>query len=57
MNTQVHETTGHSLYKLGFGQKLHPVLFAGAKRISVVNEEDVEEDGIAFEDIGVSEVN
>ncbi len=41
MNTQVYETTGHSLYKLGFGQKPHPVLFAGAKRISVVNEEDV----------------
>ena len=27
MNTQVHETTGHSPYELVFGQKPHAAIF------------------------------
>lgn len=51
MNTQLHETTGHSPYELVFGQKPRSVVFAGVEKISLVKEEDLEEDGIIFEDI------
>ena len=48
MNTQLHETMGHCPYKLVFGQKPCPVVFGG---VSMVNEKDLEVDGIIFEDI------
>ena len=51
MNTQLHDTTGHSPYELVFGQKPHPVVFGGAEGVSVANEEDLEVDGIIFEDM------
>ena len=37
MNTQLHETTGHCPYELVFGQKPHPVVFAGVEGVSMVN--------------------
>ena len=49
MNTQVHETTGHSPYELVFGQKPHATLFPGGDR-TVTKEEDLECDGIMLED-------
>lgn len=51
MNTQLHETTGHCPYELVFGQKPRPVVFGGVEGVSMVNEEDLEEDGIIFEDM------
>ena len=51
MNIQLHETTGHSLYKLVFGQKPRPVVFGGIEWVSMANEEDLEVDGIIFEDM------
>ena len=51
MNTQLHETTGHSPNELVFGQKSHPVIFGGVEGVSMANEEDLEVDGIIFEDM------
>ena len=51
MNTQMHETTGHSPYELVFGQKPRPVVFGGVEGVSMANEEDLEVDGIIFEDM------
>ena len=50
MNIQVHETTGHSPHELVFGQKPHAMVFPGGDGTSVTNEEDLELDGIVFED-------
>ena len=49
MNTQLHDTTGHSSYELDFGQKPHPVVFGGVKGVSMANEENLEVDGTIFE--------
>ena len=38
-------------YELVFGQKPHPVVFGGVEGVSMVNEEDLEVDGIIFEDM------
>ena len=51
MNTQLHETMGHCPYELVFGQKPCPIVFGGVERVSMVNEEDLEVDGIIFEDM------
>ena len=49
MNTKLHETTGHCPYELVFGQKARPVVFGGVEGVSMVNEKDLEVDGIIFE--------
>ena len=49
MNTQIHETTGHSPYELMFGQKSHATLFPGGNGTIIIKEEDLELDGIVFE--------
>ena len=49
MNTQVHETTGHSPYELVFGQKPHATIFPGGDGTTMAKEEDLEFDGIVFE--------
>ena len=49
MNTQMHETTGHSPYKLVFGQKPHATIFTKGDGTIITNEEDLELDGIMFE--------
>ena len=51
MNTQLHETIGHCLYELVFEQKPRPVVFGGVEGVTMVNEEDLELDGIIFEDM------
>ena len=50
MNTQIHETTSHSPYELVFGQKPHATLFPGSDGTTITKEEDLEFDGIVFED-------
>ena len=50
MNTQAHETTGHSPYELVFGQKPRTMKFAGEGAPSILKEEDLELDGVVFED-------
>ena len=50
MNIQVHETTGHSPYELVFGQKPHATVFPGGDGTRITSEEDLELDGIVFED-------
>ena len=50
MNTQLHETTGNFPYELVFGQKPRPVVFGGVG-ISMANKEDLEVDGIIFENM------
>ena len=52
-STQVHETTGHSPYKLVFGQKPHTKQFAEGVP-SLIKEEDLEPDGVVFEDENVN---
>ena len=42
MNTQLHETAGHSPYELVFGQKPRPVVLGGDEGVSMANEEDLE---------------
>ena len=49
MNTQLHETTGHSPYELNFEQKPHSIVFSGVKGVSMANEENLEVDGTIFE--------
>ena len=39
MNTQVHETTGHSPYELVFGQKLYATIFPRGDGTTIPNEE------------------
>ena len=46
MNTQIHETTGHSPYELAFEQKSYATLFAGGNGTIITKEEDLEFDGI-----------
>ena len=53
MNTQVHETTGHSPYELVFGQKPRTMQFAEGVP-SLIKEEDLELDGVVFEDENVN---
>ena len=48
MNTQVHETTGHSPYELMFGQKLHATIFPGGDA-TMMTKENLEFDGTVFE--------
>ena len=48
MNTQVHETTGHSPYELVFGQKPHATLFPEGDGTTITNK-DLEFDGTVFE--------
>ena len=50
MNTQMHETTGHYPCELVFGQKPRPVVFGGVEGVSMANEDNLEVDGIIFED-------
>ena len=50
MIIQVHETTGHSPYELVFSQKPHATVFPVSDGTRVTNEEDLELDGIVFED-------
>ena len=50
MNTQVHETTGHSPYELVFGQKPRTMKLAGEGAPSIIKEDDLELDGVVFED-------
>ena len=38
MNTQVHETTGHSPYELVFGQKPHATLFPEGDGTMYINQ-------------------
>ena len=47
MNTQLHD----SPYELIFGQKPRPVVFGGVEGISMADEEELEVDGIIFEDM------
>ena len=49
MNTQLHETTGHSPYELVFGQKPHATVFPKDDGTTIPNEEDLELNGIVFE--------
>lgn len=49
MNTQVHETTGHSPYELVFQQKPRTMQFSEGVP-SLIKEEDLELDGVVFED-------
>jgi len=56
MNTQVHETTGHAPYELVFGQKLHTMKFAGEGAPTLIKEEDLEFDGVVFEDENVNNI-
>ena len=42
MSTQVHETTGHSPYKLVFGQKPHATILPRGDGTTITNEEDLE---------------
>ena len=49
MSTQVHETTGHSPYKLVFGQKPHATILPRGDGTTITNEEDLELDGTVFE--------
>ena len=49
VNTQVHETTDHSLLKLVLGQKPHATIFPGDDATTVTKEEDLEFHGIVFE--------
>ena len=39
MNTQVHETTGHSPYELVFGQKPYATVFPRGDGTTIPNEE------------------
>ena len=50
MNTQVHETTGACPYELVFGQKPREVLFPSGQKYDVIFEEDLECDGVVFEE-------
>ena len=47
----MHETTGHFPYELVFGHKPRPVVFGWVEVASMVNEEDLEVDGIIFKDM------
>jgi len=51
MNTQLHETTGHSSYESVFGQKPHLVVFGRVEEIPMADEEELEVDGNIFEDM------
>ena len=53
MNTQVHETTGYSPYELIFGQKPRTMRFVEGEP-TVIKEEDLERDGVVFEDDNVN---
>ena len=51
MNTQLHEKIGHCPYELVFEQKPRPIVFGAVEGVTMVNEEDLEVDGIIFEDM------
>jgi len=56
MNTQVHETMGHSPYELVFGQKPRTMKFAGEGAPTLIKEEDLELDGVVFVDENVNNI-
>ena len=49
MNTQVHDTTGRSLYELVFGQMPREVVFPSRKKSAIILEEDLEADGVVLD--------